>query len=199
MTRFKNGLALCLIFSLLVYSCLNIYNFYSYPLISAAGRGQADEVEHLLKEEKNINARNFLFGQTALTEAVRSGHRDIALLLLDKGADINEKDGQGVTALMHAVEMEHRDMVEFLLNKGANINEKDQVGQTALMLAVKGAKKDSPEEKEYINIAWLLLDRGADIDEKDNLGQTALMIASKEGQTNIVRALQAAQKKPRKK
>ena len=53
-------------------------------------------------------------------------------LLLDKGANIDDKDNNGSTALTKAAFQGHKEIVELLLDKGANINEKDNYGSTAL-------------------------------------------------------------------
>ena len=42
-------------------------------------------------------------------------------LLLEHGADINERDGQQYTALMHSAQRGHRELVALLLHRGAAI------------------------------------------------------------------------------
>jgi ankyrin repeat protein len=63
--------------------------------------------------------------------------RDVALVksLLEKGANVNAKDGDGTPALMLAARKQNKDVVRLLLEKGADVNAKDKEGRTALELA----------------------------------------------------------------
>ena len=55
----------------------------------------------------------------ALICAARSGSLDIVKLLIEKGADVNAKTGDGNTTLKIANEEENGEMIEFLKKSGA--------------------------------------------------------------------------------
>ena len=50
--------------------------------------------------------------------ACQDGHRDVAELLLDRGADVGQANNDGTTALMLARLAERGDVVELLLSRG---------------------------------------------------------------------------------
>ncbi len=56
------------------------------------------------------------------------GEKNVAELLLAKGADVNATNNDGDTPLHCAAY--HRDMAELLLNKGANVSAKNKRGET---------------------------------------------------------------------
>jgi outer membrane protein assembly factor BamB len=55
-------------------------------LLFAAGKGRLDVVRLLLERGANVNARERFFGATPLASALDGRHRDVALLLLARGA-----------------------------------------------------------------------------------------------------------------
>jgi ankyrin repeat protein len=84
-------------------------------------------------------------------------------LLLDRGADVNQRDIHGQTSLhkMSPYLQEHFDFESIiikLLDKGADINSQDNSGQTLLHLIAGSRYSD----KIKINKIRFLLDRGAD-------------------------------------
>lgn len=109
------------------------------PLMAASRSGNILIVEYLLKQGANINYRNN-FGSTALGESMLTQKYDIALLLLDNGADFlspiyNGIDEYGkstvpismLTALRNAMteigtpEYEQKkEIINFLKTKGIN-------------------------------------------------------------------------------
>jgi ankyrin repeat protein len=83
-----------------------------------------------------------LQGKTALIFAAEAGNKEIAELLLSKGADINAQDDEGKTALMSAAFYGRKETVNLLISKGADVNTKDNKGETALMKAESRNKGD---------------------------------------------------------
>ena len=94
---------------------------------------------------------------TALIELIKHSSRfrstesiDMAKFIINAGADINEKDFNGMTALMHASILGNENLVQLLLNKNADIDIEDNNGMTALRYATKN---------NHITIINLLFDK----------------------------------------
>ncbi|WAR12746.1 TONSL-like protein [Mya arenaria] len=74
-------------------------------------------------------------GWTPLHEACNHGFIDIVQALVESGADMNNRGGQGcngLTPLMDASSNGHREIMALLIKHGANVIAKDDRGQTAL-------------------------------------------------------------------
>ena len=101
---------------------------------------------------------------TALSE---EEHHDIALLLLQSGADANYYTKSDMSApLPQAAKYGSQQLISLLLQKGANINARDDWnGGNALHVAVREHNYDAIE---------VLLKAGIDRTVKDNNGRTAL-------------------------
>jgi len=99
---------------------------------------------------------------------------------LDKGANINAKNPDGLTALMVAAFNGHLDVVKQLVEKGADLNERANSGWTALMCAAVEGRTD---------VARFLLEKGADVNKRDNKGMTALMMSTRTGSIEVVKVL----------
>ena len=117
---------------------------------------------------------------TALTTAVSHGMKDIVLLLLDRGADINAVGGDYGTALATAASRGVKDIVLLLLDRGADVNAVGGDYGTALATAASRGVKD---------IVLLLLDRGADINAVGGDYGTALATAASYKNKDIVSLL----------
>src|SRR6266480_2706658 len=151
----------------------------SRKLLDAAEAGDTAEVQSLLREGANANAKGD-YGNTALMGAAVRGHTESVRALLEKGADVNAKGNTGRTALMEAALEGYTDTVRTLLEKGADVNAKDNMGWTPLFWAAFSRRTDTVRA---------LLEKGADVNAKDNMGRTALIEAARQGRTETVRAL----------
>ena len=86
-------------------------------LMKAAFWGHDHVVGHLLNELKvdvNVQDAN---GETALHDAARFGHKGVAVLLVDGGADTSLENEKGQTALQVAQEYDQPDVVALLSAK----------------------------------------------------------------------------------
>jgi ankyrin repeat protein len=107
--------------------------------------------------------------KTPLLYAARQGHVEVARLLLDAGARIEQADADGVTPLLAAVINERAELASFLIDRGADVNASDWYGQTPLFCAVdvrdldvSGASRDNGIDREaFYRLAEVLLKRGA--------------------------------------
>ena len=107
--------------------------------------------------------------KTPLLYAAREGHVEVARLLIDAGANIEQADADGVTPLLAAVINEHAELAALLIDRGANVNASDWYGQTPLFCAVdvrdldvSGASRDNGIDREtFYRLAEVLLKHGA--------------------------------------
>ena len=139
----------------------------SEALFEAIEMGHFDVVKVLVEHGVNTNARKpYYYGYdrpTPLMVAAARG-KEILRLLLENGADIDDKDDLGQTAIFFT----HRlAIVEILVDKGANVNVQDDKGRTPLMIHA---------EKGNLAIVSYLVAHGADVHRKDTAGQTALRL-----------------------
>jgi len=91
-------------------------------LMSIVTQGTAEAVKQALTKGADVNAPDTK-GFTPLMAAAEKGLTPTVQLLLDKGADVSEKEPkQGKTALMLAAANGHTKAVQALLAKGAELN-----------------------------------------------------------------------------
>jgi len=114
--------------------------------------------------------------ESPLTLAACGGHVELAELLLERGANIEEVNDEGYTPLMEAAREGHLCVVRALLKHGAIINaQTEETHETALTLAACGG---------FLDVVDTLVKSGADIELG---GSTPLMEASQEGHLQVVR------------
>ena len=97
----------------------------SEPLAEAVDKGDCAAVKRLLDSGVSPNSRAFLVGyhmETALARAAKEGHIEIARLLLDRGADVNDSHSAGETALSEAAKAGQTELVRLLISRGADVN-----------------------------------------------------------------------------
>jgi len=143
-------------------------------LLVACYKGDVDNVRHLLNNSLftnrvDVNTKDTKAGITPLILASKGGYKQIAEILISKGAVENQKDDSGYTALMWASKEGHQEVAELLLENGADVNAKSKNGNTALFYA---------SEKGRVDLVELLISKGADVNAKNNNSYTPLMYAS---------------------
>lgn len=79
---------------------LNIYTASPAPLVVAIGKGDVETVKQFIENGTKVNKK--LNGLTPLMHAARYNKVEIIEYLLQKGADRDIKDSQGLTALNYA-------------------------------------------------------------------------------------------------
>jgi ankyrin repeat protein len=90
--------------------------------------------EFLGVELQDVNQRG-IFGNTPLKVVAVWGDADAVRLLLDAGANINDRLEDGYTPLHHAASQGHLDVVRLLCERGAAADIEDDDGQTPLGIA----------------------------------------------------------------
>jgi len=88
----------------------------------AAWEGNIKAVAQHLASGTDVNAEDDLYGDTPLLWAAGFGHKEVAVLLIAKGADVNAKDEEAATPLHWAAYKGHKEIAKLLIAKGANVN-----------------------------------------------------------------------------
>lgn len=105
------------------------------PVCNAASAGDVIEARRLIENGLgNVNERGVM-ANTPLHRAARHGHKDVAELLIEKGADVNARNDNGETPLHLAARHGSIEVVRLLVSKGADLNAADVRGITPLCYA----------------------------------------------------------------
>ena len=84
--------------------------------------------------------------------ASKYGHTEIVKFLIEKGADIEDKNNNGYTPLIWTSSYGYTEIIKFLVEKGADIEAKNNNGDTPLICAF---------ENRRIEIIKFLIEKGA--------------------------------------
>lgn len=137
-----------------------------YNFLKAVRERDGTEATKFLNEPGStvVHSRDRASGESALHIVVKRRDDLWTKFLLEKGANPNVADKNGVTPLTLAASLGFVEGVERLVKAGARIDVGDAAGETPLIAAVH--RRDMP-------ILRLLLKNGANADKSDNSGRTA--------------------------
>ena len=148
-----------------------------------------------------------------IVEAARKGDRAALRALVQQGADVNARAGDGATALLWASYHDDLESVQLLISKRADVNAANDIGATPLWAASRNgsvevarallaAKADpniplllgetpliTASRSGSAEVAEMLLTAGAEVDARGARGQTALMFAASQRHSDVVRVL----------
>jgi ankyrin repeat protein len=129
----------------------------------------------------NLNIPN-CEGITPLHLACHTGQLELAQRLLERGANLHEREYRlGRTAFHYAIQKGHDAVVELLLHHGASINGRDQcAGFSPLHLAA---------QNNQLSTARFLCDHGANLHAGDHSRRTPLHVAVLQGHAAMVQLL----------
>lgn len=152
-----------------------------YKFLEAVKKSEGNEVMDMLSDPSTtiINTRDLSSGETGLHITVSRRDATWTRFLLQKGANPNIADKNGVTPLQIAVSLGFTDGVQALLDGGANPNTTNATGETPLITATL---------MQNVGMARLLLDKGANPDRADRSGRSARDYA-RQGDRNPVLGL----------
>ncbi|MFB2979310.1 ankyrin repeat domain-containing protein [Microseira sp. BLCC-F43] len=123
----------------------------------------ANEIRNYINQGGNPNS---LKDPTSLLGcAAAFNNKELALLLIAKGADVNALNQWSQTPLHWAAQNNSKDVAQLLIVKGANVNAKEQSGDTPLHYAAFYNSKD---------VAQLLIAKGANVNALNQAGDTPL-------------------------
>lgn len=151
-----------------------------YKFLSAVRDGKGNDVIAMLDKPgaSVINARDITTGEGALHIVIKRGDTTYLRYLLQKGADPNLRDGEGVTPMLMAVTLGQTDMIPILAAARANVNLGNSAGETPLIRAVQ--RRDLSEVRELIKA-------GADPDQADRLaGLSARDYATRDTRNQVI-------------
>lgn len=160
-------------------------------------------------------------GRTPLMIATQMNNPEIAVLLIEKGADVNAKDSIKDTPYLLAGAQGYDEILKATLAHGANLKDTNRYGGTAIIPAAEkghpstvkllleaGADPDfinglgwtallevvilGDGSQKYVDITEILINAGADLNIKDKDGVSSLAHAKKRGFTKIVELLEKA-------
>jgi ankyrin repeat protein len=146
-----------------------------YLLAGAVRLGRPEVVPALVAAGVPINDQALIVAvMPESSDRPTRAHIDALKTLIEAGANVNGKDGEGMTPLTKAVEQGPREFVEVLLRAGADINAYGQNRRTALICGV--VREARSPSRGFVR---LLLDSGADPNVADDTGSTPLMWAAR--------------------
>src|SRR5262245_51411784 len=145
----------------------------------AAIRAGDRKTATVLLDDKSLVSNTDKHGSSPLMHSVRYADADLVRLLIERGADVNAANKEGVTPLMWAAS--DVDKVQLLLAKGAKINVSTGLGRTPLLMAATYAGN--------VEVVTLLLTNGARPNDIDQFRETALTSAAKRGDAAMAETL----------
>jgi serine/threonine-protein phosphatase 6 regulatory ankyrin repeat subunit B len=174
-------------------------------LMLASSKGDLPAVKVLLERGANINATTKegwsplmmagLRNHQKVAQTLKEANAEVNLLaaamlgdvaqiklLLDRGADVNERDVMGTTPVIWAAHNGQTETVKLLLDRGAGIDAADHMGTTALVHASANG---------HIQTVRMLVERGADPNKKSQDDDTAMSIAKRRHYGEIIEILKA--------
>jgi ankyrin repeat protein len=99
------------------------------------------EVRALLSTPAALEARLHERNETPLIWAVSEGYHDIAVTLIEAGADLDAKNSDGNTALLRAACENRPELASVLIKVGAKLDVQNNDGYSALILAKRRDNK----------------------------------------------------------
>ncbi len=199
-----------------VYSQTNLHP--DYQLLVSSLEGDTDSVRALLRNgvDPNTPPEPNDKGMTALMFAAWKGYEEIALMLLNAGANPNLTAANGSSPLMYAATSGNGRIARALIAKGANPNYVREDGKIAIMFSILNGHVDvvsslaavtqlsllnnsryshgAPLLVEAVKtgnpeLVEVLLRANVSLEIREATGQTALMYAARSGHTRIVTKL----------
>lgn len=155
--------------------------------------------------------------EPALLETAKTGNVEEVAAVLEKTADVNIRDKNGLNALMMAAAYNNNaNVINLLADAGVRVRARDKEGLNALMLAAAytkntdvidallraGSEIDCKKggnnatalmialaENKNPRISGMLIDAGSDVNAADKNGNTALFFAAVKGNLTVMKHL----------
>lgn len=147
-----------------------VKTFESGRLIKAVTTNEVEEVKQILEDKQyNVNEVNKQ-NESALLIATHNDFVEIAKMLIDSGADVNQQDNIQDSSYLYAGAQGKTDILAYMLeNSEPNQKVYNRFGGNTIIPAA---------EKGHLDTVKLLLEDGkVDINHQNNFGYTALIEA----------------------
>lgn len=187
------------------------------PLFMASKSGQMPLVQYLLAKngelKLDLNTKDIL-GETPLNAAANDGYQDVAVALIDAGADVNIPCNVHRTPLHHAAQRGDMKTVRALIDASADLDAGNLYNVKPLHLAALEGRLEAMQDliragadvnafsaffgqypihvavmKARMEATQYLIDAGAYMEVLDKQGNTPLSSAAKDGYIWVIRAL----------
>ena len=151
------------------------------PLVAALAGKHFEVAELLYRNGADVDVRE-RYGDTPLRESYGTSVLDIqvALWLLNHGADVNAHGNVGLTSLHSAVLYRSTRGFHILIEHNADIHTRDDDGESPLHAAARCPDRDR------VDMMQVLLDHGANPNARDNSLSTPLHFSSRLGGQKVV-------------
>ncbi|WP_428898000.1 Ankyrin repeat [Parelusimicrobium proximum] len=152
-------------------------------LITAAAAGNIDAFQLLLSRSADVNKPASTTGDTPVMAALKKNHRDMVVLLIQAGADLNMENKYGQTPLLLGIATRDASLVRILISRGAVTGARNE------MLISFAAKNDTLGVDTMLRL-------GIRPELKDKKGYTPLMMAASLGNERMLTLLLSYHAKP---
>lgn len=177
----------------------------SAKAIAPSAQASADQIVDRKRLEAWLDAG--VDKNQELSNAVLAGDANRVRFLIEQGADVNWRDGQGYAGLHVAAKTRHSDMIELLLKAGAQPDIEDRDGFTPLVYAILrnhvpsvralgagGADLDRPVRGSYRPLVFALSE--GNYFAAEALIEAGADVSSRNGDENLTPLMVAATLKP---
>ena len=144
-------------------------------LLIAAEKNPNEKIVNLLLSSANFDEAS---KNNALWKSLTNSNLQVCKLIIDAGANVNDKNAQGETPLIVAYTKGHAEIMSVLLAAGADANVKNANGETLLQI-------EYSKEKPSIDVMKKLIDNCANTDVKNPRGETLLQSECAKDRPNI--------------
>ena len=150
--------------------------------MAAVQVGDCGEARQLIQLASRESGAKSLYPGSLLHKAVGLGDEELVRMLIDCGADINERTSKGITPLMLAAQKGNFEIVRLVYSPLAELNAVTPDGWTALHFAASSG---------CFQTAEFLMERGAEVNARTRNGTTPLSIALVRNHLDAIYTLEA--------
>ena len=154
-------------------------------LLAAVNNEDMQEITELVHKGADVNFKPDHMSTSPLAIALGKEDLRVARLLVQLGANVDERDGVGYTFLIKAAIYGNQEIARFLIENGADVNARSDIGFTPLSQACY-AIKSGMGNSDYLALVKLLLNSGADIALGDDRGFLPIHFAAARSQLDII-------------